>query len=171
MLVEKNTLGQLPFCNSALISVPGASAPSLTTLSQPAVEKPGVEIWAPPCVAVALVRTFQPAVPRLTTALDPVGAAEPDTEPAADGPALAGPSKPPACIASVATPSATEAAKSFLLLIGHYAPSRDGGAARVVDLGDAKPSTAPDRVRDWHAPRSGDRRPFTRAGPVIRKAN
>src|SRR5256714_2145938 len=74
MLVEKNTLGQLPFCNSALISVPGASAPSLTTLSQPAVEKPGVEIWAPPWVAVALVSTFQPALPRSTTAVDPVGA-------------------------------------------------------------------------------------------------
>src|SRR2546423_14328861 len=74
MLVEKNTLGQLPFCNSALISVPGASAPSLTTLSQPAVEKPGVEIWAPPWVAVALVSTFQPAPPRSTTAVDPVGA-------------------------------------------------------------------------------------------------
>src|SRR5262249_23774012 len=73
MLVEKNTLGHEPFCSNALISVPGAPAPSLVTLSQPLVAKPGVEICAPPWVAVALVRTFQPAVPRSAIALDPVG--------------------------------------------------------------------------------------------------
>ena len=63
MFVEKNTLGQEPFCSNALSSVPGAPAPSLVTLSQPLVLNPGVEIWAPDWVAVALVRTFQPVPP------------------------------------------------------------------------------------------------------------
>ena len=75
MFVEKNTFGQVPFCSSALISVPGAPAPSLVTDSQPAVEKPGVEICAPLWVAVAQVSTFQPAVPRVVIAVDPVGGA------------------------------------------------------------------------------------------------
>ena len=73
MFVEKKTFGQLPFCSRALISVPGAPAPSLATDSQPEVENPGVEICAPVCVAVALVSTFQPPPPRSVTALDPVG--------------------------------------------------------------------------------------------------
>src|SRR5262249_27327809 len=73
MFVEKNTFGQVPFCSSAPISVPGAPPPSLATDSQPAVENPGVEICPPPCVAVALVSTFQPVeAPRLATAVDPV---------------------------------------------------------------------------------------------------
>src|SRR5437764_14563 len=38
MLSEKNTLGHLPFCSNALISVPGAPASSGLTGSQPAVE-------------------------------------------------------------------------------------------------------------------------------------
>ena len=62
MLVEKKTFGQAPFCSSAAISVPGAPPSSLATVSQPLVEKPGVEICAPDWVAVALVSTFQPAV-------------------------------------------------------------------------------------------------------------
>src|SRR5690348_10665071 len=75
MFVEKKTFGQVPFCSRALTSVPGASAPSLATLSQPPVLNPGAEICAPVCVAVALVSTFQPAAPRSTTAVDPVGGA------------------------------------------------------------------------------------------------
>ncbi len=72
MLSAKNTFGQVPFCSRALISVPGASAPSFVTDSQPLVLKPGVEIWAPVWVAVAEVSTFQPAVPRSVTAVEPV---------------------------------------------------------------------------------------------------
>src|SRR5437879_3083144 len=44
MFAAKNTFGQVPFCSRALISVPGAPPPSLATLSQPEVEKPGVDI-------------------------------------------------------------------------------------------------------------------------------
>ena len=65
MLSEKKTLGQPPFCSSASISVPGAPASSGVTDSQPDVLKPGVEICCPVCVAVALVSTFQPPVPRV----------------------------------------------------------------------------------------------------------
>src|SRR5215470_14068114 len=60
MLLEKKMFGQEPFCSNALISVPGAPAPSLLTVSQPVVEKPGVEIAAPDWVAEALVSTFHP---------------------------------------------------------------------------------------------------------------
>jgi hypothetical protein len=43
------------------------------------VEKPRVEMAAPDCVAVALVRTFQPLVaPRLVTAEEPVEVAAAD---------------------------------------------------------------------------------------------
>src|SRR6266568_449193 len=47
MFAAKKTLGHVPFCSRALISVPGAPPPSLATLSQPEVAKPGVDIWAP----------------------------------------------------------------------------------------------------------------------------
>src|SRR5690349_3221278 len=112
MLAEKNTFGQEPFCSNALISVPGAPAPSLVTLSQPEVEKPGVEICAPLCVAVALVRTFQPAVPRVATALDPVGGAA----------ATAGTGTDAAVWASNATALSAPAASSFDFFIGLSAP-------------------------------------------------
>src|SRR5690242_21456196 len=103
MLVEKNTFGQAPFCNSALISVPGAPAPSLATVSQPFVAKPGVEIWAPLWVAVALVSTFHPAVPRLTTALDPVEAAGPDTATALGSGLAENAPNTPVCASNAAT--------------------------------------------------------------------
>jgi hypothetical protein len=72
MFVEKNTFGQDPFCSNALTSVPGAPASSVTTGSQPVVGNPGVDITDPDWVAVALVSTLQPLVPRSTSALDPV---------------------------------------------------------------------------------------------------
>src|SRR5579863_10306856 len=82
MFVEKNTFGQLPFCSRALISVPGAPPPSLATVSQPDVANPGLEMAAPPCVAVALVSTFQPLVaPRFATADEPVGGSACTTAP------------------------------------------------------------------------------------------
>ena len=65
MLVAKNTLGHLPFCSRAAISVPGAPESSGATDSQPPVLKPGVEICWPLWVAVALLSTFQPPVPSL----------------------------------------------------------------------------------------------------------
>jgi len=72
MFVEKNTFGQDPFCSNALTSVPGAPASSVATGSQPVVGNPGVDITDPDCVAVALVSTLQPLVPRSINALDPV---------------------------------------------------------------------------------------------------
>src|SRR6266487_340443 len=75
MLVEKKTFGQMPFCSSASISVPGAPASSLATGSQPTVLNPGVEICCPPWVAVALLSTCQPADPRSDIALEPVAGA------------------------------------------------------------------------------------------------
>src|SRR5436305_15709 len=88
MLFEKNTLfgllvfwftgcravspGHWPFCARASISVPGAPASSLVTGSQALVLKPGVEICAPVCVAVALLCTVQPLLPRLAMSLAPV---------------------------------------------------------------------------------------------------
>src|SRR5438132_547118 len=88
MLFEKKTLfgllvfwltgcravspGHWPFCARASISVPGALASSLTTGSQVVVLKPGVEICAPVWVALALLCTIQPPVPRLDMSLAPV---------------------------------------------------------------------------------------------------
>src|SRR6516164_9687914 len=88
MLFEKKTLcgllvfwftgcsavspGHWPFCARASISVPGAPASSLVTGSQVLVLKPGVEICAPVCVAMALLCTVQPLVPRLEMSLAPV---------------------------------------------------------------------------------------------------
>ena len=90
MLFEKKTLfgllvfwftgwsavspGHWPFCARASISVPGAPASSLVTGSQVEVLKPGVEICAPVWVALALLCTDQPPVPRLETSLAPVPA-------------------------------------------------------------------------------------------------
>ena len=51
------------------ISVPGAPALSLATRSQDRALKPGAEIAAPDCVAVALLATCQPPAPRLMTSL------------------------------------------------------------------------------------------------------
>ena len=68
--------GQSPFWASASISVPGAPASSLVTGIQLTVLKPGVEIWAPLCVAVALLCTFQPPAPRLVMSLAPVSDGE-----------------------------------------------------------------------------------------------
>src|SRR5215813_10257021 len=101
MLFEKNTLfepleawvtgcnavspGQRPFWASASISVPGAPASSLATDSQVDVLKPGVEIWAPDWVAVALLCTFQPPVPRFEMLLAPVSDGEPSAAEAARG--------------------------------------------------------------------------------------
>src|SRR5215469_7181072 len=92
MLVEKNTLlglfvlwftgcsavspGHLPFCARASISVPGAPASSLLTGSQVLLLNPGVEIWAPPWVATALLCTAQPLAPRFETSLAPVSDGE-----------------------------------------------------------------------------------------------
>ncbi len=75
--------GHSPFCASASISVPGAAASSLATDSQLEVLKPGVEIWAPDWVAVALLCTFQPLVPRFEMLLAPVSDGEPSAGPAA----------------------------------------------------------------------------------------
>src|SRR5215467_4384604 len=88
MLFEKNTLfgplvdwftgcsavspGQSPFWASASTSVPGAPASSLVTGIQAEVLKPGVEIWAPVEVVLALLSTFHPPVPRLEMSLAPV---------------------------------------------------------------------------------------------------
>src|SRR6266851_2251605 len=88
MLLEKNTLfgplvpwltgcsavspGQSPFWASASTSVPGAPASSLATGSQVEALKPGVEICAPVAGVLALLNTFQPAVPRLETSEAPV---------------------------------------------------------------------------------------------------
>jgi hypothetical protein len=66
----------LPVCASASISVPGAPASSLVTGSQVLVSNPGVEIWAPVCVATALLCTAQPAEPRFVTSLAPVSDGE-----------------------------------------------------------------------------------------------
>ena len=90
MLFEKKTLfgllvlwftgwsavspGHWPFCARASISVPGAPASSLVTGSQVLVLKPGVEICAPVWVALALLCTVQPPVPRLEMSLAPVSA-------------------------------------------------------------------------------------------------
>lgn len=65
MLVEKKTFGQDPFCSKAAISVPGAPLSSGVTDSHFDVSKPGLEMAAPPWVAVELVTTFQPALPKL----------------------------------------------------------------------------------------------------------
>src|SRR5215467_16073196 len=90
MLFEKNTLfgplvdwftgcsavspGQSPFWASASTSVPGAPASSLVTGIQAEVLNPGVEIWAPVEVVLALLSTFHPPVPRLEMSLAPVSA-------------------------------------------------------------------------------------------------
>src|SRR5579859_5847661 len=90
MLFEKKTLfgllvprltgwsavspGHWPFCARASISVLGAPASSFVTGSQVLVLKPGVEICAPVCVAMALLWTSQPPVPRLARSLAPVPA-------------------------------------------------------------------------------------------------
>src|SRR5580700_10588870 len=92
MLVEKNTLfglsvlwltgwsavspGHRPFCARASISVPGAPASSLVTGSQVLVLNPGVEICAPVWVAMALLCTVQPPLPRLEMSLAPGAAGE-----------------------------------------------------------------------------------------------
>src|ERR1700730_1165969 len=72
MLVEKNTFGQALFWTSAPSSVPRAPAPSGVTGRQLAVEKPGVEMWAPDGGALAVDWTCQPPSPRVET---PVGSA------------------------------------------------------------------------------------------------
>src|SRR5882724_2057878 len=92
MLAEKNTLlgpllpwftgcragspGHWRFWTRASISVPGAPASSLATGSQLAVLKPGVEICAPLWVAIALLCTAQPLVPRLLRSEPPVSAGD-----------------------------------------------------------------------------------------------
>src|SRR5262249_3048566 len=92
MLAEKNTLlglfvpwftgcsavspGHMPFWARASISVPGAPASSLLTGSQVLVLNPGVEIWAPPWLATALLCTAQPLGPRLEPSLAPVSDGE-----------------------------------------------------------------------------------------------
>src|SRR5215467_2561731 len=92
MLFEKKTLfgllvswftgcsavspGHWPFCARASISVPGAPASSLATGSQVLVLKPGVEICAPVWVAIALLCTVQPVLPRLEMSLAPVAEGE-----------------------------------------------------------------------------------------------
>src|SRR6266571_3668901 len=68
--------GHLPFWASASISVPGAPASSLLTGSQVLASNPGVEIWAPVWVAVAVLCTRQPAEPTLDTSLAPVSDGE-----------------------------------------------------------------------------------------------
>src|SRR5689334_3825428 len=68
--------GQRPFWARASISVPGAPASSLATGIQLEVLKPGVEICAPDWVAVALLCTFQPPVPRFAMSLAPVSESE-----------------------------------------------------------------------------------------------
>jgi hypothetical protein len=98
MFVEKNTLGQAPFWSNALISVPGAPASSVATGSQPVVGNPGVEITDPDWVAVALVNTLQPAVPRSTSALDPVAGE------------IAAEFGPRACMGAARTPTGTSRA-------------------------------------------------------------
>ena len=103
MLVAKNTLcappedwftgcravspGQRPFWASASTSVPGAPASSLATGSQLEVLKPGVEICAPVWVAVALLSTFQPPVPRLEMSEAPGDEGEAAGSASAAGPA------------------------------------------------------------------------------------
>src|SRR5215467_8600878 len=68
------SMGHWPFCASASTSVPGAPASSLATGSQLEVLKPGVEIWAPVAVVLALLSTFQPPAPRLVMSVAPVPA-------------------------------------------------------------------------------------------------
>src|SRR5258708_24194652 len=77
MLLLKKMFGQPPFCSSASISVPGAPASSLVTVSQLEVSNPGAEICAPVWVAVALLSTFQPVVPRLEMSVAPLSLGEP----------------------------------------------------------------------------------------------
>src|SRR5438105_4935035 len=63
MLVEKNAFAHWLFWTSASSSVPGAPASSGVTFSQPAVEKPGVEMALPGWVTVELLCTSQPLRP------------------------------------------------------------------------------------------------------------
>src|SRR5215469_5755829 len=95
MLSEKNTLcglsllsltgcsagspGQRPFCSRASISVPGAPASSLRTRSQELASNDGAEICDPGAVAVALLATRHPLVPRSARSLAPVGVVWPVT--------------------------------------------------------------------------------------------
>src|SRR6516164_10844024 len=65
--------GQRPFCSSASTSVPGAPASSLRTRSQELASNDGAEICDPGAVAVALLATRQPLVPRSARLLAPVG--------------------------------------------------------------------------------------------------
>src|SRR5215469_17034292 len=73
---SRGSPGQTPFCSRASTSVPGAPASSLVTGSQERALKPGSEIAAPDWVAVALLATRQPPVPRLTRSLAPVSDGE-----------------------------------------------------------------------------------------------
>src|SRR5262245_25192950 len=66
--------GHFPLGARAASAVPGAPASSLLTGSQPAVLKPGAEIWAPVWVATALLCTVQPLAPRLVRSELPVPA-------------------------------------------------------------------------------------------------
>src|SRR5256885_15002411 len=109
MLVEKKTLGQLPFWSRALISVPGACASSLVTVSHPLVENPGVDIWVPDWVAVALVRTFQPAAPRSVTAVEPLTASAPEARESTGRGRCAGGGAAPGCGDKRPTPSTAPA--------------------------------------------------------------
>ena len=84
------SLGHLPFCARASISVPGAPASSLVTGSQVLVSNPGMEICAPVCVAIVLLCTAQPTDPRVATSLAPV----PDSEPALTSALLPGAAGP-----------------------------------------------------------------------------
>src|SRR6266436_1637197 len=71
--------GQRPFCSRASTSVPGAPAPSLRTRSQEPASNDGAEICDPGAVAVALLATRQPCVPRPEISLAPVGVVWPVT--------------------------------------------------------------------------------------------
>src|SRR3954452_21732757 len=66
MLVEKKTSGHAAFSTKALTSVPTAPASSGFTVNQLLVAKPGAEICAPGCVAMALLCTCQPPRPTVS---------------------------------------------------------------------------------------------------------
>ena len=70
--LQRGVTGAHPFWTSASISVPGAPASSLVDRQPAGVLKPGAEIFAPVCVAIALLCTFQPLAPRSMMSLAPV---------------------------------------------------------------------------------------------------
>src|SRR5256886_2664183 len=168
MLLRRTPLGQLPFSHRALTCVPGAPAGSWPTVRKPPAEKPGVEIWAPRWVAVALVRTFHPAAPRLTTALDPV---EADTVTPVAPEVCAGAPKAPVCASSAAPQRAAATANNFLLLIGLYAPRSGDGAKEPSKTSDPQPSAALAGMRHGHVPSIGRTIRSDNAVVVVRKLN